>query len=115
MAQKKYCPSCGIHVDPFIMFAGGEEVARCPDCGLTISDVQEPSFNILEKVIVAEDSAVLRNKIAEILEQRRIAEWVTKCADGSEFLKAFVQSEVQNKHVNLAIIDVNMPTINGVT
>lgn len=114
MSDTIYCPSCGTHVSPFIMFAGGDEVKRCPDCGLELMDVAEPRFAKLDKVIIAEDSAVLRDKIGEILEEKGIAEWVTKCADGSEFLQAFAQCEAQKKPVNLAIVDVNMPIINGV-
>lgn len=112
---KRYCPSCGVKVTPFIMYADGDEIYRCPDCGLNLTEVIEPQhFRTLEKVIIAEDSTALVNKIAEILEQRKMAEWVTKCADGSEFLTRFVEHIEQKRPVNLAILDVNMPIINGV-
>lgn len=97
------------------MFVEGDEVARCPDCGLTLSDYAEDEhFRILEKVIIAEDSTALINRIAQILEERRMAEWVTKCADGSEFLTRFVEQLEQKRTTNLVILDVNMPIINGV-
>lgn len=114
-AGKRFCPSCGVKVDPFVMYADGDEIHRCPDCGLRLTGIEDaPQLRTLEKVIVAEDSTALVNKIAQILEERKMAEWVTKCADGSEFLTRLVEQLEQKKNVNLVILDVNMPIINGV-
>lgn len=97
------------------MYMDGDEIHRCPDCGMTLADVpHQEQFHILEKVLVAEDSPALINKIAQILEENKIAEWVTKCADGSEFITSFVEQLEQGRPVNLVILDINMPVINGV-
>lgn len=112
---KRFCPSCGVKVTPFIMFQEGDEIHRCPDCGFTLTDVTDQAeLRTLEKVLIAEDSAALINRIAQILEERRMAEWVTKCADGSEFLTRLVEQLEQKRAINLVILDVNMPIINGV-
>jgi len=111
----KYCPSCGVSVTPFIMYVEGDEVWRCPNCGMNLGDIAEPEkLRTLEKVLIAEDSKALINRIAQIMEERRMAEWVTKCQDGSEFLTRLVEQFQQKRAVNLVILDVNMPIINGV-
>jgi len=112
---EKYCPSCGIKVTPFVMFVDGDEVHRCPNCGMDLVDAGEPGeIRTLEKVLIAEDSKALINRIAQILEDRRIAEWVTKCEDGSEFLTRLVEQFQQKRPVSLVILDVTMPVVNGV-
>jgi len=112
---QKFCPSCGVKVTPFVMYVDGDEVHRCPNCGMSLADVGEPAqMRSLEKIIIAEDSKALINKIAQILEERRMAEWVTKCEDGSEFLTRIAEHFQQKRPVNLVILDVNMPIVNGV-
>ena len=113
--EKRFCPSCGTKVEPFIMYMDGDEIHRGTECGMTRTDEpQQEQLHIMEKVLVAEDSTVLINKIAQIIEENKIAEWVTKCADGSEFITSFVEQLEQGRPVNLVILDINMPIINGV-
>jgi len=113
--SQKYCPSCGVMVTPFTMFVEGDEVQRCPNCGIDLHDISAGAeLRTLDKVIIAEDSKALVNRIAQILEEKRIAEWVTKCEDGSEFLTRLVEHFQQKRPVNLVILDVTMPIINGV-
>ena len=97
------------------MYVEGDEVQRCPNCGMNLTDIGESAqLRTLEKVIIAEDSKALINRIAQILEERRMAEWVTKCEDGSEFLTRVAEHFQQKRPINLVILDVNMPIVNGV-
>lgn len=113
--KERFCPSCGVSVTPFVMYVEGDEVHRCPNCGTSLAEVAEQAhLRTLEKVIIAEDSKALINRIAKILEERRMAEWVTKCEDGSEFLTRVAEHFQQKRPINLVILDVNMPIVNGV-
>lgn len=112
---RKLCPSCGVQVTPFIMYVDGDEVMRCPNCGMNLHDISEGQpLRTLEKVIIAEDSKALVNRIAQILEEHRMAEWVTKCEDGAEFITRLTEHFQQKRNVNLVILDINMPIVNGV-
>ena len=95
------------------MLAGGEEAKRCPDCGLELFE-EEVAIKMLDSVIVAEDSGALRHKLAEILTERGMAKGVVRCADGSEFITSFMEQHLKDRTPRLAVLDVNMPVINGI-
>ncbi|HEY4717132.1 MAG TPA: response regulator [bacterium] len=111
---KAYCPSCGEDVEVFVMLHMGEEKSHCSLCGLVLEkeDLQEKKS--LDMIVIAEDSAVLRNLVSELLITKKISKSVVGCADGKEFISTITDRLKKNMPFNIVILDVNMPQINGV-
>ena len=64
--------------------------------------------------MVAEDSPTLLRKVAEMLESKKIAQSVISCKNGQEFLETAVSRMKADLPISLAILDINMPILNGV-
>src|SRR5574341_1114219 len=111
---KGYCPSCGEEVEVFIMVQAGVEKAHCSQCGLMLDELTGKGMEPLETVIVAEDSGVLREMLAATLREKKLARRVITCPDGKEFLSSLSEKLKNDEIVNLAILDVQMPVINGI-
>jgi len=118
MSEKQlriYCPSCGEIVDAFVMIAGGMERPHCSQCGLVLQDVKRDEETVaLDTVIIAEDSQILRNLICDTLKTRKIAKSVLPCENGKEFLSVITSILKSGKNIDLSILDVNMPVIDGI-
>lgn len=112
---RAYCPSCGEEVEVFVMLHMGEEKAHCSQCGLILEEEDmQKKREALDTIVIAEDSAVLRNVISDLLIGKKICKTVIGCADGREFLTIITDRLKRNLVCNLVILDVNMPQINGV-
>jgi len=109
-----YCPSCGETVDAFVMITGGEEKIHCSQCGLMLDEIKDKTVEPLETVIIAEDSGVLREMLGTTLREKKVARSVITCPDGKDFLSSLTEKMKNNEPVNLAILDVQMPLINGI-
>lgn len=109
-----YCPSCGEETDVFVMIVGGVEKAHCSQCGLMLDEIVGAKAEALDTVLVAEDSAVLRDTLSTALREMKIARSVIACPDGKVFLSALSERMKNNEPVNLVILDVQMPVINGI-
>lgn len=60
------------------------------------------------KVLIADDHAILREGIKRILDETPGYEVVVEAADGAEAISA-----IEKHNIDVAIIDINMPNING--
>lgn len=66
-----------------------------------------------ENVVVAEDSALLREVLKDALEQAGVCSAVRSCSNGAELLQAIFGAVAQRQAVDLAVLDVDMPLLNG--
>lgn len=97
------------------MVSGGNEIPHCALCGLVLDDLKgktAPS-QLLETIMVAEDSPLLRQMVSDLLLKQGIAKTVVPSSNGQEFLALFTDRLRKNLAVNLAVLDVNMPIIDG--
>ncbi|MBI5547210.1 MAG: response regulator [Deltaproteobacteria bacterium] len=69
--------------------------------------------SLFERVVVAEDTALLREIVKDALVQNGVSQHVRGCANGAEFLQAIAESIAAGLVVDLAILDVDMPVLNG--
>lgn len=114
MTAKVYCPSCGVDVEPFVLQAGKEEVVHCSVCGLVIEENQEaPPPLTLKRVVLAEDTDLLRQSLARSLKESRYAEEVLEAKNGAEFLGVVTPLLQKGERVSLVILDVEMPVMKG--
>jgi len=117
MSEKIYCPSCGIDVEPFVLSGGGEEVVHCSICGLVLDDdsgAPAQKAAALKCVVMAEDTDAVRTVVARSLKEHGIAQEVQEAENGVELVSK-ISSRLKAGHpLSLAILDVEMPLMNGV-
>lgn len=111
--NKVYCPSCGMDVEPFVLQAGREEVLHCSVCGLVLEEPQEIPPLTLKRVVLAEDTDLLRSAITRSLKESRFAEEVLEARNGAEFLGIITPLLQKGEAISLAILDVEMPVMKG--
>jgi CheY-like chemotaxis protein len=89
----------------------------CAYCGFTL-DVQklwEPSTISEGHVIVAEDSKYVRDIITDVIMTRNLSSHVMSFENGLEMITAFSKLVAEKASVSMAIIDLNMPVMDGIT
>jgi CheY-like chemotaxis protein len=91
----------------------GNEEATCSNCGIIIGGPHS-HIKTLQSILAAEDTPLLLRKVAEMLELKKIAHNVVPCRDGEEFLEQATSRLRAGLPVSLAILDVQMPILNGV-
>lgn len=113
MATRVYCPSCGSDVEPFVLQAGREEVMHCSICGLVLKEEEDTPPLTLRRLILAEDSDLLRQSLARSLKESRYAEEVLEAKNGAEFLGLVTPLLQKGESLSLVILDVEMPVMKG--
>lgn len=114
--DKLFCPSCGEKVEFFVMLSEGDEIKHCSVCGLILHEEPEPetSLKTLQHVVAAEDSTALLKTVSRMLMDKKISKTVDACKNGEEFVVTVVERIKTNTPISLAILDVNMPILNGI-
>lgn len=114
-SKSSYCPSCGVEVETFVVIEGGNEIPRCANCGLSLEDIAEPQKKTsLECIVFAEDSDLLRNLLTKLLLEKKISNEVLACQNGVEFISTATRRLREKLPINLGILDVEMPVLNGI-
>jgi CheY-like chemotaxis protein len=119
--SQAYCPGCGEDVDVFVMTVEGVEgleEKRCIHCGLTLERnkaVEQPVIKTFKHVISADDSRIIQSILSEMLLEAKVAEHVDICNNGMEFLSVITKQYLDKEKIDLVILDVNMPILNGIS
>lgn len=98
----------------------------CVYCGFLLSfedesllTIQEPTSTTwsdrLQRILVADDSKFTRKIIRDLIVERNIANEVLTFENGLELTSAFAKLVAEKKQVDVAIIDINMPVMDGLT
>jgi CheY-like chemotaxis protein len=118
VGAKVYCPSCGIDVEPFVLTGGGREVVHCSICGLVLDTDATTSppapTELLKTVLIAEDTEAVRVSVAKALVDQKVTREILQARNGAEFVAQATQRLREGKPISLAILDVEMPIMNGV-
>lgn len=117
MADKKYCLCCGEDVPYNYVQRYERSELTCAYCGFTldVKKLWDPS-NISEgSVLVADDSQYVRNIILDVIKARKFSTNVKAFENGLELITAFSKMVSEHFPVDIAIIDLNMPVMDGIT
>ncbi len=126
MDETKYCLCCGEEVR-FNRIERNERIEMtCVYCGFLLSfedeallTMQEPTSTTwsdrLQRILVADDSKFTRKIIRDLLVERNIANEIMTFENGLELTSAFAKLVTEKKSVDVAIIDINMPVMDGLT
>ena len=122
----KYCLCCGDQV-PFNTFKRNERLeVTCAYCGFTL-DIQNlweskkpetaqkqpaPSESY---ALVTDDSHYTRKIIEDLLRARKFSSQVMAFQNGLELISAYSKLLEEKKMIDIAIIDLNMPVMDGLT
>jgi CheY-like chemotaxis protein len=118
MGDTKYCLCCNEEV-PFTSFERNERIEiTCLYCGfpLDIKKLYEPKEPV-EKgyALIADDSKHTRKIIENRLKEKKYSDNVLSFENGLELFSAYSKLLEEKKPVDIAIIDLNMPVMDGLT
>ena len=117
MADTKYCLCCGENV-PFNCVERHERrELTCIYCGFVL-DVQklwDSSRTSEGFTLIAEDSKYIRNIITDVLKKRKFSSHVESYENGLELITSYSKLIGDRATIDVAIIDLNMPVMDGLT
>lgn len=108
-----YCPACGAMSFVNVVQRGTHEVSECANCGLALSSSSPLPYSPVGEILFADDSDLLRLAIEDVLVEKKLAQSVLAARDGQEFLEKFTRRLREGHPVDLVMLDVQMPTLNG--
>ena len=126
MEDTKYCLCCDEDV-PFNRIERGKRIElTCTYCGFPLSaegepqpaikeTAQKPHAHKLRYVLIAEDSKFTRKIIQDLLVAKNLADDVLAFENGLELTSAFSKLIAEKKQVDVAILDINMPVMDGLS
>lgn len=125
-----YCPACAEQVPPSVDSSG--TVARCSKCGLGLGPIRRSAAELPEAeievilpleevvpdplydtVLVAEDTRLFSQILRDGLVGENLARHVFVGDNGEEFLALYAEQLYADRAVDLAIIDLEMPVLDG--
>jgi CheY-like chemotaxis protein len=118
MGNTKYCLCCGEEV-PYNTFDRGEtRELTCTLCGFTLeiekvgSSKRRPDGGV---ALVADDSKYTRKIIEDLILEKKFSSSVLCFENGLELISSYTSLLEEGTPVNVAILDLNMPVMDGLT
>ena len=110
---QKYCLCCGENV-PYNTVAKDDQVLyNCIYCGFTVGTQSTQKIGLLKRVYIAEDSAFVRNLLKDALQKEGIVEQLKGFGNGAELFSALCGIWDGGEHVDLLLLDIQMPVLDG--
>lgn len=118
-------------MDTDVSFEDGRNVFRCSNCTFPVQEESSkptpapprpapaasaepsPSGALFKSIVIAEDGETLRQLLKLTLERHRIGEEVHLTQNGEQFVEVAAQRLYTGALIDLAILDVEMPVMNG--
>ncbi len=118
MSDTKYCMCCDEHVPFGVVERNAQREIICNYCGFTL-DVEKPAETRPADgggyTLVADDSKYTRKIIEDLVLQKKFSSYVMSFENGLELTTAYSKALEESKKIDVAIIDLNMPVMNGLT
>lgn len=127
MDETKYCLCCGEDVRINRIERNDRIELTCVYCGFLISvddeqvlTVDDPSAVVksndrMHCILVTDDSKFTRKIIKDLITEKKLADEVLDFEDGLQLTAAFAKLVAEKNPVDVAIIDINMPVMDGIT
>lgn len=137
-AERAWCAACQADVEVIAVSMGTEgiERPRCANCGAYLDEEQGvgeefsfaeekegPAFAVdsiaiptFQTVMVVGYQEAVRNLIVEQMTQKNLAREIIPCVNGEDMIIHVINSmqNAMNSQVNLIVLDVPMPFLNGI-
>ena len=111
--SQMYCPACGGQSDTQTVQRDGQQVTECTTCGLVLDSATAKEYQAIGEILFADDSDLLRVAIEDVLLDKQLAKSVLAAHNGQEFLFHFTKRLRAGKPVDVIMLDVQMPVMNG--
>lgn len=115
---KKYCLCCGEEVPYNVVVRNERRELTCSYCGFTL-DIEnlweDTKSSINTYALIAEDSKITRTILKELVLKKAIASDVIAVTNGLELISEYSKLSKKNARISFAIIDLNMPVMDGLT
>ncbi len=117
MPDTKYCLCCDEQVPFSIIERHGEKEIKCEYCGFLLDLQKSPHLNNVDRgySLIADDSKYTRRIIEDVLKEKRFSANVISFENGAALISAYAKLLSEKKPVDVAIIDLNMPVMDGLT
>jgi CheY-like chemotaxis protein len=115
MAQEKHCLCCGEQVPVNTVTRDGNVELTCVYCGFVLDVARPGSRKALECILTADDSGVTRDIVQGMLVNKKLANTVISFEDGQAVVAAFTKRLAEHQPVDVVILDVQMPVMDGIT
>lgn len=123
MTAKKYCVCCGEDVPFHTIERNERKEVVCSHCGfpLEVKPLWEAAERSNTVAFIAEDSDIVRRILADVLAKKKFVHQIVSRKHGVELLKSvsdvYQARAIEKKDVIplFAIIDLNMPVMDGIT
>ncbi|MEW6108947.1 MAG: response regulator [Nitrospirota bacterium] len=118
MENTRYCLCCNEEVPFSVVERNERREVTCVYCGFTLDvlklwEPQKPP----EKgyALIADDSKYTRKIIEDLLREKNFSANVLSFENGLDMISAYSKLLAEKNPVDIAIIDLNMPVMNGIT
>jgi CheY-like chemotaxis protein len=113
--ETKYCLCCGEEVPYNRIAREGNTELTCIYCGFVLDIKMEEPSQAADCILTADDVPFIRELLKGMLIKKGLTRTVIAVENGQEFVVAFNQRLAENRPVDLAILDLEMPVMDGVT
>jgi CheY-like chemotaxis protein len=113
--ETKYCLCCGEQVPVNIVQREGKVETTCVYCGFVLDVAMVEEKGMVECIFTVDDSELTRQLLKESMVKNKLARSVISAKNGQEFITVFTKRLTEKKHVDLVILDLEMPVMDGVT
>lgn len=114
--ELKFCMCCGEDVPVTQVERDGHVELNCLLCGFTLDYAPEPEARRTVPCIIAvDDTDAHRSALQGLLERSGLADAVVALHDGAEFVSTVARRFAESLPVDLVILDVEMPAMDGFT
>lgn len=115
--KNRYCICCGDEVPSNTLQREGKVELTCVYCGFVLDVTLEvgPAAPAAACILTADDAEMTRELLSGMLVKNRLAREVVSVENGQEFITALTKRLAGNLPVDLAILDLQMPVMDGIT
>ncbi|OIP60909.1 MAG: hypothetical protein COT35_10335 [Nitrospirae bacterium CG08_land_8_20_14_0_20_52_24] len=113
MGDAQYCLCCGENVPTNMVYRDGNTEITCLYCGFVLGLKEKEGGAMADCILTADDSSTIRNLMTQILKEKGLAREVLSFENGMVFLTEFNKRISSEKGVNLVILDLQMPVLDG--
>jgi len=117
MGDTRYCLCCDEEVSYNVLERNENRELTCIYCGFTLDVQQTPGAASTRSgcILIAEDSKFTRKIMEDLIKDKELASDVMGFDDGLGLVTAYSGLLSEGREVDLAIIDLNMPVMDGFT
>ena len=104
------CPACAEDV---VAIADANGRMCCPKCQLVLVAGQYDGPVLFDTVLVAEDTALIREMLKDGIVAEGLARRVFTAEDGQHFIELYTDQLYRDRAIELAVLDLQMPVLSG--